>query len=86
MAFQVFDNGKPADTGINGAMCNAAKGRGWDNSRFETKAEAYEYALKWLGEAYSPNLTLAQALEFSIFDTPYEYNAYEDTIKVKEVN
>jgi hypothetical protein len=48
--YQVFEDNKPCDdTGFP-----QLKGKGWDNSKFNTLAEAQTYALNWLGQ-YAPD-------------------------------
>lgn len=85
MAYIVLDNGMPADTSPQGAGSRMGKGIGWDNCRFDTMREAYEYAYKWLGEQYEPNMFVAVALVRRIFDKPRKYGSSGDTIQVKEI-
>jgi hypothetical protein len=85
MAYQVFDNGKPADTSANGAGCNMKKNNGWDNSRFDKMMDAYEYAYNWLGKQYQPSMDVNAACCHQIFQAPYTYSGAGDTIQVKEV-
>lgn len=81
--WKVLDNGMPADTSPNGACCNVKKGIGWDKSTFETKEEAYQYAVSYLGPQYAPPYELSWLILHDILEC-YEYSAYEDVIKVIE--
>ena len=70
--FQVFDNNKPAD-------CKHHKvDASWANSKFDTYAQAHEYALYWLHLDFDCGLVL-------LLNTPYNYSGYGDMIEIREV-
>jgi len=80
--YQVFDNGRPADT----TGYPQLKGSGWHNSVFDTFTAAHEYALNWLGylgddigAGYADNAVLK-------LNTPYDYSGYGDKIEIREVD
>ena len=71
MAFQVFENGKPAQFPF------FAVDPSWDNSIFESFEKAENYANAWLGSIYGP-------LVFEL-DVPEDYNGYGDCLVIREV-
>jgi hypothetical protein len=85
--YQVFNNGKPADT----TGFPQLKGDGWMRSKFDTLEEARDYADDWVGfSLFSPDL--AHVAGLIVLDKQrlkvgesYDYNGYGDTIEIREV-
>jgi hypothetical protein len=85
MAYQVFDNGKPADTSAGGSCSRMSKGIGWDNSKFETLDQAINYCFDYLGQ-YGQSLKNVNRIAVGIiFMNGYEYSGSTDRIQIKEV-
>ncbi len=72
--FQVFDNGKPADSNGFPYLANL----GWENSRFYTLEDARDYAHKWLG------MGIYGMFEIGV-NFPYDYSGYGDTIEIRQI-
>lgn len=71
MAYQVLDNGKPAD-------CHHHKVHfTWDQSTFDTLAGALAHARNWLG-AHGHGVVLK-------VNEPVDYSGYGDMIEIREV-
>lgn len=71
--FQVFDDGKPADT----TGYPQLKGKGWENSCFNTLEKAREYARHWLGCYYEDS--------YFRIGIPYDYDGCGSMIEIREV-
>lgn len=71
--YQVFDNNKPADCfhhDVHGT---------WFKSKYETFAEAFEYATRWI------NLRDVNGCVFLKPDVPWDYSGYGDMIEIRTV-
>jgi len=78
MAFQVFDNRKPAECrflNLKNHDCNKCK---WSNSVFNELHLAFDYAAEWLGHFASPD-TMQKLVQFGKVD----YSGYGDIIEIR---
>ncbi len=71
--FQVLENNKPCDS----ASFQQLRGCGWDNSFFNSFADAVEYSRQWLGDYDN----LPDEWNGSCWD----YSGYGDVIEIRVV-
>lgn len=69
--FAVFENNKPAL--LKGWRIK------WENNKFQTLAEAQQYAWEWLG-TYAPELP--SDIKFNV---PYDYSGSGDVVEIRSV-
>lgn len=83
MAYQVFDNGMPADYS---GSCSAMDHNGpWHTSKYETLNEAITYALDYLG-AYGKGLHDVNRTALGIiFMNGYAYSGAGDMLQIRSV-
>jgi hypothetical protein len=80
MRYQVFDNGKPADS--SGHKVHPS----WNNSIFPTYHDAVRYVVKWLGWDWCSSEDDINSLAMCIRkDIHYDYSGYGDVIEIRDI-